>query len=197
MRRAVACVVLMVAAGACRSDNSTVATGSSSTTSTSTSASSTTSSTTLTFSGGGTTTVSTPVSAKQQLTDVRVGQQNGFDRIVFEFANSSQPPGYKVGYVDRPVQEDGSGKPVPVSGDSVLEIHMESASGVDLSGGKVTPTYTGPKRLTPGGTAVVDLTEAGDFEGVLRWVAGVKGHPAFKVSTLTGPTRLVVDVAGT
>ena|SRR5436190_4735531 len=186
--------MLLVALGGCRSDKSTVSSGTTGSTSPSTSTS-TTASTLPAFTGGGTTAVSTPVTPKRYLTGIRVGRQNGFDRIVFEFDNAAEPPGYQVSYVNRPVQEDGSGKPVTITGDSVLEIHMESASGVDLSGGKVTPTYTGPKRLTPSGPAVVDMAEAGDFEGVLRWVAGVKGHPPFVVSTLTGPGRLVIDVA--
>jgi hypothetical protein len=142
---------------------------------------------------GGTSTVSTPVAGHGKLTAVRVATQQGYERVVFEF--DGPMPGYSVGYVNRPVQEDASGKDVPVQGDSILEMRLVHASGVDLSGGQVNHTYTGPKRMSPGGPTVAELVEAGDFEGVLRWVAGTHGKPAFKVSTLANPTRVVVDLA--
>src|SRR2546423_363922 len=72
---------------------------------------------------GSTTTVSTPVAGRGQLTAVRVAKQNGFQRVTFEF--SRDLPGYSVGYVNRPIQEDGSGNDVPVGGDNVVEVHME------------------------------------------------------------------------
>jgi hypothetical protein len=145
------------------------------------------------FTGGGTTAVSTPPGGRALLTGVSVAAHPGFDRIVFEF--SGDGPGYLVRYIDRPVQEDPSGKAVTVAGDAVLEVHMEHASGVDLSGGMARPTYNGPHRIAGPGPAVAEIVDAGDFEGVLRWVAGTHGKPAFKVSTLSGPTRVVVDVA--
>jgi len=142
----------------------------------------------------GTTTVSTPVVAPTaQLKAVRDTTENGLEKVEFEFDGGV--PGYSVGYVNRPVQEDGSGKDVPVQGDNVLEMHMEHASGVNLAGGQVTHTYTGPKRMSPGGPAVAELVQAGDFEGVLRWVAGTHGKPAFAVTTLTNPSRVVDDIA--
>jgi hypothetical protein len=43
--------------------------------------------------------------------------------------------------------------------------------------------------------AIQSVVETGDFEGVLNWVIGVRTRPAFKVTTLPNPTRVVVDVA--
>src|SRR2546423_1331046 len=187
MRRA-GVFVLAVALTGCNGS------GHSPTTTTTSTVASTTTTTSGGFSGGGTTEVRTPAAGRAFLTAVRVAGQPGFDRVVFEF--EGDVPGYRVGYIDRAVQEDASGKEIAVAGDSVLRIHMEHASGADLSGGKVRQTYTGPKRVTATGTAtVVEVVDAGDFEGVLTWVAGVKGHPAFKVSALTSPSRVVVDVA--
>ena len=142
---------------------------------------------------GGTTAVSAPVAGPGKLTAVRNLTQSTFERVIFEFGGPV--PGYSVGYVNRPVREDGSGNDVAVQGDSVLEVRMEYASAVDLSGGKVTATYTGPKRIAPGGPAVAELVEVGDFEGLLRWVVGTHGHPPFAVSTFTSPSRIVVDIS--
>ncbi len=142
-----------------------------------------------------TTPSSTPaVAGPAYLTAVRIARQSGFDRVVFEFEGG--PPGYTVGYVPRPVSEDGSGKPVPVEGAAVLEVRMEQAAGARITGETVTLTYRGPKRTRAAGTAtVVEAVSAGDFEAVLTWVIGARTRAPFTVTTLTGPTRLVVDVA--
>ena len=42
---------------------------------------------------------------------------------------------------------------------------------------------------------IVELVRAGGFEAVLTWVMGLKQQTPFRVQTLTGPPRLVVDVA--
>ena len=127
------------------------------------------------------------------LSAVRAAGQQGFDRVVFEF--TAELPGYKVGYVERPVLEDGSGKEVSVTGGAVLEVRMAPASGVELSASGVRPTYTGPARLRPSGTVVVaEVVRVGDFEGQLTWVVGTSGRAPFKVSTLSAPPRLVIDV---
>jgi hypothetical protein len=41
---------------------------------------------------------------------------------------------------------------------------------------------------------LVEVVQAGDFEGVVTWVAGVSTDAGFKVSTLESPPRLVIDV---
>jgi hypothetical protein len=144
-------------------------------------------------SGFGTSQVSVAPAKKGLLTAVRAAPQSGFDRVVFEFEGAV--PGYAVGYVTRPITEDGSGKPVDVKGDSVLQVRMEPASGADLAGTSVRQTYNGPNRFTPNATVVAELVRTGDFEAVLSWVIGVTGKPGFRVNTLTGPPRLVIEIA--
>lgn len=138
----------------------------------------------------------TPVSVAGQggtalLGAVRAAAQDGFDRITFEFTN--RLPGYKVEYGRRPVLQDGSGREVAVEGATVLTVRMTPASGFDLSGGG-RPTYTGPDRIRPTTSTLVEVVQAGDFEGVVTWVAGVSADAGFKVSTLESPPRLVIDV---
>lgn len=130
------------------------------------------------------------------LTAVRVGRNEGFERIVFEFEGTSVP-GYRVGWVDGPVTADGSGEPVEVDGDALLEIVLQPASGVDMSSPELRVTYDGPDRIDTSGTTEVltDLVRTGDFEAVLTWVAGATEQAPFRVLTLTSPTRIAIDVA--
>jgi hypothetical protein len=143
--------------------------------------------------GFGTAEVSVPPTGPGLLKAVRAAHQSGADRVVFEFED--ELPGYAVRYVQRPITEDGSGSPVEVAGDNVLEVRMESASGADLTGEELRQVYTGPIRVNPNTPVVTELVRTGDFEAVLTWVIGVRGKPGFNVTTVTG-NRLVIEIAG-
>ena len=135
-----------------------------------------------------------PVDAETALlTDVRAARHDGFDRVVFEFRNTL--PGYDVRYVGRPVLADGSGAEVEVRGTAVVQVRMENALDADLSVEQAPPTYTGPRRISPGLATVVELARTGGFEAVLTWVVGLDRRAAFRVTTLRDPPRLVVDFA--
>ena len=99
-----------------------------------------------------------------------------------------------MGYVPLPVTADGSGEPVSLAGQSALQVTM-GATGLDVSSNPPRETYTGPRRIPGGGGAVQELVQTGDFEAVLTWAIGVDGKPEFRVSTLTAPPRLVIDIA--
>ena len=143
--------------------------------------------------GAARTPVSTPRGdATALLTAVRVARQDTFDRVVFEFENAV--PGYQVEYVPRPIREDASGRTVTVAGNAVLQVRMEPGATADLSGGDVRRTYTGPNRVRGDTTAVTEAVKTGDFEAVLTWVIGVRDTTDFRVTTLSNPARLVVDL---
>ncbi|MFZ2530732.1 MAG: hypothetical protein WAX14_24295 [Rhodococcus sp. (in: high G+C Gram-positive bacteria)] len=126
------------------------------------------------------------------VTDIRTGVHDGFDRVVYELGGTGAP-GWRVGYVDRAVQ-DGSGNDVPVAGGAILQVLIDGSaypfdSGVD--------PYAGPQPVlaAPGGS-VVEVNGAGVFEGVTQSFIGIaEPGTAFSVYSLTGPTRLVIDVA--
>jgi hypothetical protein len=141
--------------------------------------------------GGSTPPVSVaPTHPAAHLVAVRAARQDTVDRVVFEF--TEQVPGYKVSYVKKPIV-DTSGKEVPLSENFVLQFHMQEATGFNLDSGQ--PTYTGPKQLKPAGTrAVGEVAQVEDFEGTLTWVAGLNAELPFRVSTLTAPPRLVIDI---
>ena len=122
-----------------------------------------------------------------QLVDVRVGDHDGFDRVVLELSGTTTP-GWGVAWGDEAVAE-GSGDVVPLEGDHVLTI---SASGTALP---EPGSFEVPARLGPAG-AVAEVQVTGWFEGYTQVFAGVEGDERpFRVFTLTDPPRLVVDIA--
>jgi len=191
MRALATAALLLIVLTAC-GGGSTKTSATKSTTSTAVGASSSSSPETTTKSTGGST---TPVSVAAthptaHLVAVRAARQDTVDRVVFEF--SDQVPGYKVAYGKKPIVGT-SGKEVPLAGAAALVVHMEAATGFNLDTGK--PTYSGPQRLQPAGTrAVDDVAQVEDFEGVLSWALGVNAEIPFRVSTLTAPPRLVIDL---
>ena len=126
------------------------------------------------------------------LKDVRVARQDGGDRIVFEFADAV--PGYTIAYTDLPVTSDPAGQVVPLAGTAALQIVLRGASAYAVFG-DTEPAYRVPARVPSGdATRVTEVVNLGDFEQVMVWAAGVTGRTGFRVSTLDGPPRLVVDV---
>jgi hypothetical protein len=123
------------------------------------------------------------------LTDVRVEQHEGFDRLVLEFTGTGVP-GWAVGYVEKPVL-DGSGDAVSVGGDTFVDIY---ASGVIYP---VDGYDGGPRHVETEKRTVEDVyVVAGPFEGYQQVIAGIEGaRVPFRAFALPDPPRLVVDVA--
>jgi hypothetical protein len=123
------------------------------------------------------------------LRDVRVGVNQGFDRVVLEFLGSGVP-GYRVEYVDRPVHHCGSGDPVPLAGDAWLAITLRG-----------TQAHTDQGRATVGQRErhldmpiVKELEFTCDFEGVVEIVLGVSRPNRYRITELQNPTRLIIDI---
>lgn len=127
------------------------------------------------------------------LTDVRVASHPGFDRVVLEF-DAPAPPGFRVGYVQPPIVQDGSGNEMAVAGTAFLELRLHPASGYDATAEEWTPTYTGPDRVTGSTSIVTEVVRTGDFEAMLAWTIGLDHEAPFAVTWLSDPVRLVVDL---
>jgi hypothetical protein len=127
---------------------------------------------------------------RAQITDVRVGTHDGYDRVVFEFAAGI--PDAVIEGVLPPFYADPSGLELAVAGTAFLRVTMHGASKVSPDGGV---TYSGSTNFQPDFDRLVQLIEGGDFEAVSTWYVGLDGAGCYRVLTLAGPSRLVVDVA--
>ena len=126
---------------------------------------------------------------RAQITDVRVGTHDGYDRIVFEFAAGI--PQTVIDAVLPPFYADPSGLPIDVSGTAFLRVVMTGGTKVSPSGGT---TYAGPTSFEPDFDQLAQLVEGGDFEAVSTWYLGLKGGGCLRVLTLADPSRLVIDI---
>jgi hypothetical protein len=151
---------------------------------------------TCTLAGASTATQSTPATEPTALlTDVRASVNEGCDRVVFQFRDAS-PPGYDVSYRPGPFNKGESNEPLDVEGSAYLVVRFDKASGADMTSPTATPTYTGSRAMTNLGlTHAVEVTNAEDFEGIMTWVIGLDAQRPFKVTTLSSPPRVVVDVS--
>jgi hypothetical protein len=121
------------------------------------------------------------------LVAVRAGGHPGFDRVVFELRGGL--PTHRVRYVDR-ILEEGTGDEVTLAGAADIEVTFEDANAHDDSGA---PTVN-PRRFSPGLTAVKEVAQVNDFEAVVRYGIGLDRRRPLEVSTLSGPSRLVIDI---
>jgi len=121
------------------------------------------------------------------LVDVRVVEHPGYDRAVFEFSDCR--PGYRVEYVDD-AAGCGSGLTEEVAGLAILQVNANPAMAHDEAGVTTVPSL----ELTPGLTGILEMDSICDFEGYVTWVLGLSEEADFRVTELTEPYRLVVDV---
>ncbi|MUM17956.1 hypothetical protein FZI91_13890 [Mycobacterium sp. CBMA271] len=148
-----------------------------------------------TVSGGGGKNVATV------LRDVRVGKQDDYDRVTFEFgpdAKNKVPldqlvvPKYTV---DSPasVSAGPKGDNVIVAGTALLGVLFDGASAHEPD--KPIRSYPGPNEIKPKDFLILAEAKQGeDFEGKVRWALGLNMQRCPQVSTLTNPPRLVVDL---
>lgn len=133
-------------------------------------------------SGPGTATSGQPI-----LSDVRVGKNDGYDRIVFEFQGPALPS-YEVKYVQS-VSQCGSGKPVTTSGAAQLSVTFRPAAAHDSGGNPTVASNDIMANLQ----SIKEAKPSCDFEGVVAWVVGTVFRP-YRVIELQNPTRLAIDI---
>jgi hypothetical protein len=136
---------------------------------------------------------------RAQIVDVRVGTHGtgplGYDRIAFEFQGPGIPQ-VTLRSGTPPFTYDPSGLPMPVRGRSFLVLVLHGGTGLTPDG---RVTYSGPIDFQPNFPALTEFKQAGDFEAVSEWVAGlaINSSPGVicqRVFILKSPTRLVIDV---
>ncbi len=126
---------------------------------------------------------------RAQLTDVRVGAHDTYDRIVFEFDGGF--PELAVEQVTPPLLADGSGGPIDVTGSAFLQVTLRGATKQTDTGAA---SYAGPTAFVPGFDRLAALVEGGDFEAVNTWYVGMSGDACVRGFTLDDPPRIVLDL---
>jgi len=124
-----------------------------------------------------------------RMSAVRSARHANYDRVVFEFAGAEMPT-YHLEYIDKPVQQCGSGNTVPFAGDGWLEVRFSDAQAHDGSGN----VTIADRERSPNLPVVKDLKITCDFESEVTWVLGVASPNKYRVIELKNPTRLAVDV---
>lgn len=122
------------------------------------------------------------------LREVRTAQQNGFDRVVFEF-EGSEIPNYSVDYAKKPVSQCGSGDVVQMTGNGLLQVLFKSTDAHTQD----RPTVADRERRL-NLPILKELRFTCDFEAQVVVVLGVASPNPYRVTHLYNPTRVVVDV---
>lgn len=120
--------------------------------------------------------------------DVRVGSHPGYDRIVFETAGTARPE-VRIEVVKPPFKLDPSDLPVTIAGSSFIQIK--------LTGVAVETVPSAARDMVVNAPVLLELRQTAGYEGDATWIAGLSGRACSRISLLSGPTRLVVDVART
>ncbi|MFD7502680.1 hypothetical protein [Streptomyces sp. NPDC059850] len=131
------------------------------------------------------------------LENIRTGQHECFDRMVFDVkgATAADQVRFDVRYVDA-LHQDGSGDPIPVNGGAILDIRVGAPS-YDYESGR--STYPGKARQPLPGVNVTgyktfrDTRYAASFEGDTQVGLGVRARLPFRVFQSDG--KVIVDVA--
>jgi len=127
--------------------------------------------------------------------DVRTGTHPCFERFVIELQTSSSPtssafPGYWVRYATGPVVLSPKGEEVTIKGGAVLLVSLGSWMRNTENVG-----YSGPDDVFPTNvTTILEYRLTENFEGQSTWAVGIDHVRNFRVSVLSGPPRLVVDI---
>jgi hypothetical protein len=130
---------------------------------------------------------STGSGGQAELFGAATGCHTGYDRFVIRGRLAT--PGYDVRYVNR-IVADGSGNPISLLGTKRIRVVIRPARGHTSGGSNLLPST-----LTPRCSNLRQVKKAGDFEGVVSYGLGLSRRTGFRVFRLTGPTRVVIDVA--
>lgn len=141
----------------------------------------------------GSTAKSSAASTTRPLTNIRTGQHDCYDRMVFDLTGTGAT-GYTVQYVST-VRADGSGAVIPLAGGAKLQIVLR-APAYNAQGQSTYPGVTGAKLPgvnLAGYQTFREAKFAGSFEGQTTVGLGVRALLPFRVTT--SENHVIIDVA--
>lgn len=125
----------------------------------------------------------------QEITGVRTGVHDGFDRIVLDLTGDERVLGWGADYVDEAVH-DPSGFPLEVEGTAYLQVAVR---GIDWIA-DADERYSGDTVQGQGTEVVTAVAFGGLFEGQQQIVIGLREKAPYRIFGLDDPARLVIDV---
>ncbi|MGC5584190.1 AMIN-like domain-containing (lipo)protein [Ornithinimicrobium sp. W1665] len=125
----------------------------------------------------------------QEITGVRTGLHEDFDRVVLDLTGDRPVLGWFVGPVDEAV-EDPTGFSLGVEGEAFVEV---SVRGIDWTT-ESPERYDGDRVLGAGTEVLTEVVLGGLFEGQQQVVLGLREETDYRIFTLSDPARIVVDV---
>ena len=126
------------------------------------------------------------------ITNVRAGRHACFDRVVIDISGTAN--GYHVQYVSA-VHSEGSGQLLPLRGGAFLEVVVFDPAYNSSYISTYNPANPSELVNVSGWQTLRQLSFGGSFEGYTTIGLGVRARLPFEVFVLTGPTRIVIDVA--
>lgn len=128
--------------------------------------------------------------AQVMIDDVRLGMQDGYDRVVLDLSGKGAA-GWMVRYEAQPAL-DGSGTPVDLSGEFVLAVTTRGMAYPEPGGSAYDPALL----LVDGGdlSTVTEVLRSAPFEGQVPVFIGTAREAPFRVFELSDPQRLVIDI---
>jgi hypothetical protein len=115
-----------------------------------------------------------------------VGSHTGYDRLVLYFATDHVPPFTVTPQDSASFKADPSDQTVTLKGTSGVRVVVQETVRANQTVQDLLPLYP----------AIRQVRNIGDFEAVVSYAVGTSGtSPRIRVTTLSGPTRLVIDVA--
>jgi hypothetical protein len=119
---------------------------------------------------------------------MKVGKNQGFDRVVFEFKRDL--PNYEVNYVKPPIPFSETDEYVKISGKAFVEVSFSLVPYPDDPPEKYKLEFLAKELKMP---VVQEIKNSDWFEGSLAFAIGLKARKLYRVQELSNPARLVVD----
>jgi hypothetical protein len=125
------------------------------------------------------------------VTDVRIGQHDGFDRVVFDLDGDGEP-GWFVEYVDEAV-EQGRGQSIEVEGDGTLQVAIRNVTLPPELPDDI-EVWDDERVAAPDGGTVLEVVDDSIFEGQHVVFVGTTGENGFLIERFEDPQRVVLDI---
>ena len=130
------------------------------------------------------------VGERLEVTEVRVGTHDGFDRVTFVL-DGDGTVGWSIGPEDEPTSQ-GSGEPIEVAGATTLWVALEPLTyPEDPDAGLAAPDrVAGPEDAV----VLTEVVQDTLFEGYHTFAVGLEEAVPFAVERLEDPQRVVIDL---